>query len=536
MAVSIQSRTRVFPESRELSSMPKCVPLSIIDANVLMYATSGCVWFYPQPLDINRLMISLKKTLNAYPQWAGQLHFADFKPGAGHTQRQGRLILSYGSSSDPGVEWVIAHANAPMSSMVPPTKNTEHWDATEVDYLSLLDMEVPFALHNMVNYEGLPSMKVQITTFTDASMAITVGFSHPLGDAQSLIHFTRDWASTNLALSLSKLAPSLTPLFNPSLIDTAATGNIDAPEPEPSILRASSSLPLHRYDYWASATRACPEWALPKTRIPTELNAAEIDLSRSPVLPWETWDSETPVSHHNFFFSAAETHAIYLNAAATLGGLRISHQDALLAHFWAALITARRLREGEQCFLDVTIDVRRRLERPLPPSFVGSPILNAKISDRVTAFPDAKDVGQKAANIRSTVTEFTGEKIATLLHEMCFELGGQRRWNAFLGDRHVLATSWVGLGIEEVVFEEGKSARWAEPLMPPCDGCVVLREGGSEETGKSEEEASGVSGNRGKNEWWVRGVNVSVWLREDVMGRLVENGSLRAFAEAKGGW
>ena len=133
--------------------------------------------------------------------------------------------------------------------------------------------------------------------------------------------------------------------------------------------------------------------------------------------------------HTTFFFTAAETHAIYLHAAANTE-TRISHQDALLAHLWAALIRARGLKDGDEHFIDVSIDGRRRLQKPLPPSFIGSPIFNVGIPTKVVPGPtasaasSAKDVAGKAAAIRDNVAKFDGEGVAALLHEMCFELSG----------------------------------------------------------------------------------------------------------------
>jgi hypothetical protein len=50
-------------------------------------------------LSVGRLQESLQKTLNAYPQWASQLHFADYNPDGDHTQRFNRIILPFGGQT-----------------------------------------------------------------------------------------------------------------------------------------------------------------------------------------------------------------------------------------------------------------------------------------------------------------------------------------------------------------------------------------------------------------------------------------------------
>ena len=362
---------------------------------------------------------------------------------------------------------------------------------------------------------------------TPKSFRILVSLVHSLADAAALLNFMNDWAAMNRALSFQRTVPKPQPLFNPSLIDAAAAGDIDDKSSNPAILKVAAKLPVHRFDYWASTGPSTPEWAIPSTRIPPELASQSRDIKLGKPVPYQTWDAAAPCSHTTFFFSAAETHAIYLHAAANTQ-TRISHQDALLAHLWAGLIRARGLKGGEEHFIDVTIDGRRRLPKPLPPSFIGSPIFNLGVPTKVKAITSpassAKDVADKAAAIRNNVAKFDGEAVAALLHEMCFELGGQRRWNCFLGDYHVIATSWLGIGVEEVVFEEGEKVRWAEALIPQCVGVVIVTEGGA--GGNDAKEGYDKS-----KDWWSNGVKLNVYLRSDVMTRLMEDEELRVFAD-----
>ena len=549
MPIPVQKRLRVHPSSHTGgSTQPKTIPLSILDATVLNYSTSGCIWFYPGSQteeSVHRLInLSLPKTLDAYPQWAGHLRFASYDLNAGHTHRQGRLELEHGGPEDQGVEVMLAKADCPMEAMIPSneSRNGRFWDATEVDYQNLLDMSTPFAPDEAQDPKPLPCMKIQLTTFPTGGLAIAIGLAHPLADAQTLLHFAHSWAATNLALSSSSPLPTLTPVFNPSLLDKAAAGDIDAFTPNHRILEKAAPLPLHRYDYWASGGPSCPEYALPATKIPDELShLSEKEIARGAKIPWESWDLAAKVAHVDFFFSGEEVHGIYERAAGKAGG-RISHLDALLAKMWGALIRARRdcagggLEVGDEHWLDVSIDVRRRVEPKLPAGFIGSPIMNVGIITTVPATQSPGkggvdiDLGGKAANIRNTISLFTPTNTAALLHEMAFELGAQRRWNCFLGDKHVIVTSWVGIGLEDVVFEKGEKPVWVESILPPCEGTVQVMEGLSpRDVGEGQENGEREVGKAG--EWWRNGVTLSVWLKEDVMGRLVEDGGLRVFGE-----
>ncbi len=144
--------------------------------------------------------------------------------------------------------------------------------------------------------------------------------------------------------------------------------------------------------------------------------------------PGKHRDTAAPVSHVNFFFTAKEVHEIYLPTAADADAVT-SHQDAPLAHLWAAFFGARgeRLKEGNQHFLDIAIDMRKRVTPPLPAQFIGSPIVNATVEYTFSTSRSSSAVREKAARMRNKVKTFRSENVGALLHEMTFELGAQRR-------------------------------------------------------------------------------------------------------------
>lgn len=115
LGVRVLSSARVFPESPVHTYYN--VPLSIIDATVVNFSSGSVVSFYDRPthsvpdLPSRHLRCTLEKTLNAYPLWCGQLQWAPYKAAGNHTQRFGRLNLTYGTKADPGVEYVVAESS-----------------------------------------------------------------------------------------------------------------------------------------------------------------------------------------------------------------------------------------------------------------------------------------------------------------------------------------------------------------------------------------------------------------------------------------
>jgi len=58
------------------------------------------------------------------------------------------------------------------------------------------------------------------------------------------------------------------------------------------------------------------------------------------------------------------------------------------------------------------------------------------------------------------------------------------------------------------------------------EGVVQLMEGAGEVEVKHSRDREEI----GRNEWWGKGVTLSIWLRADVMERLIADRGLRAFA------
>ncbi|KAF8182106.1 transferase family-domain-containing protein [Mycena galopus ATCC 62051] len=511
------SSDRVFPDAPPSST--HTVPLSILDASVGNFGSTAAAWIYDArieqenaALDPAQLKLSLVCTLNAYPQWAGQLQYTAYIRGGSHTARSRRLEVVYGAPTDPGVEFVVASSGAAISDVFPSlddrTSGLGAFDASSLGTLSLLPSSPALASHSNGDFKGLPCLIVQVTSFKCGGAVIAIKSSHPLADAQTLTTFVNDWAAVNRALLQNLPPPVLTPSFSPAALDQAALGDIDAPAPDPEILRLAHELPIHRYDWWASAD-GCSAGALPSTKIPPHL-ASLTDIELGPPIPWHEWDLQAPARNFLLHFSADELTRIWAAAASPGPGPPISRFDALQAHLWAALIRARVPETPEETFhFNVTLGVRDRVAPPLPPRTLGSPIVLARASGTAeTPLP------RLARAIRETVGEFTPPRVAALLHEMAFDVDARRMWAAFIGRRNTIVTSWVRLGVYEVDFGAGRP-RFVQSVMPAMDGVVQVMEAGPR---------SGAGG-----PWYQDGASVSVMLPAEVIKRILEDSEFRKY-------
>ncbi|KAG6897200.1 hypothetical protein C0992_003497 [Termitomyces sp. T32_za158] len=502
--MQIVSRTRVFPNSPQ---NPTRTLLSILDSRVLRYAPSAGIWIFKDAPSVEELSVSLKVTLDTYPQWSGQLQWAPYDPSGDHTQRFQRLMLAYGNPDDPGVEFIIATSSHSTSSFAGKSVNG-CINAGVLPSLELIDGRTPLAFHDNISYAGLPSLIIQITTLSDGGVAIGLKFVHPVADAQTMLYFTKDWAAVSRAIRGQKPLPVLSPIFNPSLIDRAAAGDIDALDPSPSILEVARGLPLHRYDCWNSKLH-CPPFLQSLVAIPPEVESAVNHFGQP--IDWNDWEYTASVSYYLVDFSSRELHAMWEEANSFS---RVSHLDALQAHIWNLVLRARKLVDGE-CYLDVVLGFRNRLNPPLPASFLGSPITTIKVT------ADAKEavgleLGPMAATIRSTLNAFDASTLPALLHEFAYEVSPRRTWTAFFGSRNTILTSWLHeeLRMHDMDFGTGRPTH-VEAVMPRVDGCIQIME--ANERG-SEAKA-----------WYENGVTVCFHLKDDVMQSILSDPTLRKY-------
>ncbi|EJD38251.1 hypothetical protein AURDEDRAFT_154155 [Auricularia subglabra TFB-10046 SS5] len=491
---------------------PHDAPLSIIDATVARFTPTSATWLFDRPPDsdlihTDTLARSLRATLDAYPQLAGQLHWAPYDASgrSGHTRRYGRMMLRYGAPDDPGVELVQARSAQVLADVVPHFDTRAAagcWDASAVPTLALLPDEPPVALHDRTTYAGLPCAVVQLTTFACGALAVAVKMAHPVADAQALITFARDWAAVNRAMVAGAPAPVLEPVFDPQRLDAAAAGDIDADAPDPDVVRKARALPLHRYDWWAGDASAVPAELATSARLEPPGRA----------LPWAEWDLAAPFMHNLLYFSPAEVEGMLRAAGAAAG---VSRLDALLAHVWALIVRARGLQDNVEVYLDVTLGLRQRVAPPLPDSFMGSPIVLTHAA--LPASTISSQPSKVAASIREAMAQFTPDAVAALLHERAFASCPHRFWDAFLGARHTIVTSWLRLDVYELDFGFGGGrARYVDALMPEVDGCLHVMEAGPRSGG-------------GSTKWYGETVCVSLHLAEDDMARVLSDPLLRAY-------
>ncbi|KAJ5599665.1 transferase family protein [Penicillium hetheringtonii] len=536
---------RLFPS---ITPIERAVPLSLLDATTTDFASTIAIWLFERPADsiahdefdlFDHFRQSLKVSLNDYPQWTGLLksittldstklekEVLQFPP---HARRFGRVYAHFGSSQDPGVEFITATSTATIEALSPASRVKERplYDRQKVPLESFLpSRRLASAMKELKVDEGTgllpPSCVIQLTKTACGGFVLGVKLAHPLADVHTLVHFVKDWARISRWL-LGDLEPTpksvIKPVFEPDRLDAMAMGDINGEEVDPKALQQIKNLPLHRYDWWAAPSQ-CP-WP---QEIPEPFQNQDLPIVGKK-MPWSEWDFSAPVSHYTVHLTRCQVEKIWnsidnRNLESRISE-RISRHDAVLAHIWSCIARARNQQEDrELVHCNLTYGIRPIFN--LGDNFIGSPIMNIKVEMigkelASTDIPEDKQNTAVAQCIRKTINQINRpEAIAAHIHSVAFEKAPQRIWQAFLGSRHLIVTSWARVGIYEVDFGLNGPIRYAEGVIPDLDGDVLIKDAPPSDQAMDRSE-------RSRSSWTDNGVDVSIHIRAEDMERLIRD-------------
>ncbi|CAG9980793.1 unnamed protein product [Clonostachys byssicola] len=558
-------KERVFPQSRQKAE--NAIPLSLLDATTVNFALTNALWLFEpwKKADLNtgkgttdfslrdHLQKSLSATLNAYPQWCGHLKIVgnidgkvedEAKHFSPHARRFGRVYTHYGTETDPGVEFISCSSPATLDMLYPESRPTKQpiWDRQGVSlkaFIPQTKIASPSSSPRSPDQDGLlePLLAIQLTELACGGFVVAAKITHPLADITALAQLIKDWSRVSSARLAGSPEPSLNPVFDPALVDSHAAGDINADQPDNNLVEQTRELPFHRYDWWTSSDGA--PWPLETPSVFLENSPGESSLPPAgKAMPWSEWDVKQHVSHYTIHLTHDQIEHLWKQASGTSGGSspsssppspRISRHDAVLAHIWSCITRARNLQHDTgPVYCDLTYGLRPVLK--LGESFLGSPIIMVKteLSGAVVAAsssaPDAKGevamaLAPLARGIRTTLDRMSQtQAVAAHLHTVAYEKSPQRIWQAFLGRRHILVTTWARAGLYDVDFGLGSRVVYADGFIPELEGDVLIKEAPPSWQADSDPGAAA-----GRNSWTRHGVDVSINICDDDMARLIRD-------------
>ncbi|KAF5628581.1 hydroxycinnamoyl-CoA shikimate quinate hydroxycinnamoyltransferase [Fusarium sp. NRRL 25303] len=501
------------------TSQEQAIPLSLLDNTTANFSNASAIWLFEKPTrdDFNlayHLRESLARTLRFYPQWGGHLkavkstdgivpsEASSFPP---HARRFGRLYAHYGTDNDPGVKFVHAKCDATLESLHPADRISKQpfWKCDSGVFQKLMaPVTIAQPLRDILkdkNDQLYPLLAIQTTELSCGGFALALNGAHPLADATTLLAFIKHWAHESRQGLGNTLSASM-PVFNPALIDNQAAGEINADEPDLNLIQKARSLPMHRYDWWHQDST--PPWPF---KIPSPFDKHELEpVGKS--MPWAEWNVAEPVSNYVVHLSQKQVICLWKRANEN-SSQKLSQHDSILSHIWSCIARARGLEnDTDPIHCDLVYGVRSSFQ--LKEDFLGSPVVMMNIELPACQVANPISITHVATQVRNTLKTISDpSNMAAHLHSLAFEKSPQRIWQAFLGRRHILVTTWARAGIYDVDFGLGSTCRYAEGVVPEMDGNVLIKE---------------ASGPLGKY-WTDNGVDISIHIRSEDMERLIRD-------------
>lgn len=535
-SVEVLQSERLFPSTKPPR---RAVALSLLDATAAEFAPTCAIWLCERPKNVqfdlaDQFRRSLPFVLDAYPHWTGLVKsISTLDPSqlgseelefAPHARRFGRIYAHYGTPEDAGVEFVTAKSSATLETLSPSSRTSDQpiLDCKHTPFTGLVSSTLIARPLGQNAFEQSdvrsPVMAIQLTELACGNFALSAKVSHALSDIQSLVLFMKDWSTISrwVLSGLDLPKPELNPVFEPELLDSKAAGDINGDQPDPAILGQVPDLPLHRYDWWAVQAQ-CP-W-------PQEIPEIFRNQKLVPVgtaMPWSDWDVNAPVSHYLVHLTCDQVEIIYKKATeGNTTTTRISRHDAVLAHIWSCITRARNQQDDDgPVHCDLVYGTRPALQ--LGNNFIGSSglMMNLEMTGVQLASPTQDNrLRNIAQQIRTTINKMNNPTaLGVHLHSIAFEKSPQRIWQAFLGQRHLLATTWARTGLYDIDFglSEMPIIRYTDAVIPDLDGELVIKEAPPSKTGSK----------TGGSNWTENGVDLSIRIRTEDMERLIRDPTL----------
>lgn len=305
----------------------------------------------------------------------------------------------------------------------------------------------------MVDYtqpiEELPLLLVQLTRFygTDQGVAIGVSLSHPLADGLACVRFINTWAKVARGdiLEFDELFPVLYRSILKSPHPSSAP-RFDHPELKPLPLMLGSSNNIAEQEK--------------KTTVVTlKLTSEQVQKLKNKANDQSQKEGSRPYSTY----------------------------EAIVAYIWRCASKARQLDNLQPTLVRFIVDIRNRLNPPLPKNYFGNAyaptvtptcyigdIISNPLSYAAQKIREAVDL-IKNEYIRSQQDYIRGQK--QLYHiRSSFQFQGEHRQNSpFYGNPNLSIVSWMHMPWYEADFGWGKPMYYGPGILSPSDKAIIIR-------------------------------------------------------------
>ncbi|XP_019188751.1 PREDICTED: spermidine hydroxycinnamoyl transferase-like [Ipomoea nil] len=154
--------------------------------------------------------------------------------------------------------------------------------------------------------------------------------------------------------------------------------------------------------------------------------------------------------------------------------------EVITAHIWRCACKARSHKPQQPTNLCFSVDIRRRMEPPLPDSYFGNAVVDVVIHGGVSGEIISGPLQDVASKIREAIDGVTSEYVNSSIDFYRNEVDVIKRQELlgvlFGGNPNLSVISWVGLPIQGLDFGWGEEIHMS-PGNHDCDGDVLILPG-----------------------------------------------------------
>ncbi|XLT83466.1 hypothetical protein HN873_005219, partial [Arachis hypogaea] len=303
----------------------------------------------------------------------------------------------------------------------------------------------------------LPLFLAQVTKFHggDGGFAVGILFSHPLGDGLAAIRFINSWAKLTRG---AKLDPSELPFLDRTVLKPTGPltqPRFDHPEfkPLPLILGRTDNIEEQKKKTTFALLKLTPEH-VQKLKKNANANVTANGNGNAPHNP-------SPRPYSRF--------------------------EIISAHIWRCACKARNLEENQPTVVKFNVDIRNRLNPPLPQNYFGN-----ALGPTVTPTCYAKEITTQpisyaSQKIREAVNKVSNHEFVK--SQMHYVAGFENRWDLirtpylekgeyradvpFFGNPNIILGSWMSMPFYEADFGLGKPFYFGPGGVCPYDRGVI---------------------------------------------------------------
>ncbi|PON92587.1 Transferase [Trema orientale] len=394
-----------------------CLSLSELDQSgaiihlptIHFYRQPPLSWLTPSDLITTTLKESLSRALVPFYPLAGRLRRID----------GGRFELDCNAL---GVQFIEAESDSKLDKCLG-TDLSPSPSADQYRHLRpTIDYNVPI--------EVRPVTIVQLTRFACGGIALSLSISHAVIDAQSMANFLSEWAG---------------------LARGEACVRTRVPCHDRSVLGAGqppAGLAASNYDHTAEFNQLL---VLAESTKKNAKKASTLSLSKEQMEILKATANE---------YRDSTTRAY-------------TRYEALTGHIWRCACLARKHETEQPTGLAIYVDVRNRLQPPLPSGYFGNTAIGVTATSTAGALM-SKPLGFAASRVRGAIDKVTNEYIWSYIDHLKNQSDLTKLQDLFIyGNPNMGVASWTRLPIYGIDFGWGKEV-YTGPGSQRIDGDVVI--------------------------------------------------------------